>query len=208
MRPQRLSALVVRWVRLYTTGLPRPVAHRRIEEIQADLHDQVVHDRTLGVSDRRIATRIASRMIRGAAADVAWRAHEVRTARTQSTEEQTVETFTLTRSAVRVSASVLAVLAIPFIGMAISKEVEWSIADFVLAGTLLGIIGICIEAAIRRRGNLLIGRHRGRPWCSRRRDRRARRRTGTRTPRSHDDRSRRRRRSPSHPEHPLIARRV
>ena len=155
MRPDRVSALVVRWVRLYTTGLPRPVAQRRIEEIRADVHDQVIHERSLGVSDRRIATWIASRMIRGAAADVAWRAHEVRTARTHSTEEHTMQTVTLTRSAVRVTAFVLAVLAIPFIGTAISNEVTWSITDFVLAGILLSIIGICIEAAFRRRGNLL-----------------------------------------------------
>jgi len=67
-----------------------------------------------------------------------------------------MQTFTFTRSAVRVSAFVLAVLAIPFIGMAISNEVEWSITDFVLAGSLLAIIGICIDTAVRRRGNLLI----------------------------------------------------
>lgn len=156
MRPDRVSAVVLRWVRLYTTGLPRPVAHRRLEEIQADLHDQVIHDRSLGISEPQIATQIASRMIRGAAADAAWRAHEGRTARTHSTKEHTMKTATLTRSAVRVGAFVFAVLAIPFIGMAVSSEVDWSVADFVLAGTLLGIIGICIEAAIRRRGNLLI----------------------------------------------------
>ena len=67
-----------------------------------------------------------------------------------------METVPLTRSAVRVSAFVFAVLAIPFIGMAISNEVKWSITDFVLAGLLLGIIGICIEAAFRRRGNLWV----------------------------------------------------
>jgi hypothetical protein len=55
-----------------------------------------------------------------------------------------------------VSALVLAVPAIPLIGMAASDEVDWSITDFVLAGILLGIIGVCFEAAIRRRGNLFI----------------------------------------------------
>lgn len=67
-----------------------------------------------------------------------------------------METVTLARSAVRVSAFVLAVLAIPLIGMAVSNDVDWSVADFVLAGILLGIIGICIDIAIRRRGNLVI----------------------------------------------------
>lgn len=156
MSPDRVAAAVARWTRLYTTGLPRAVAQRRIEEIQADVHDQITHERTLGVADRRIAPRLASRMVRGAAADVAWRAHEGRTARPHATEEHTMETVTLARSAVRVSAFVLAVLAIPLIGMAVSNEVDWSVADFVLAGALLGIIGICIDIAIRRRGNLVI----------------------------------------------------
>lgn len=156
MRPDRVSAVVLLWVRLYTTGLPRPVAHRRVEEIRADLHDQVIHERSRGVSEARIATQIASRMVRGAAADAAWRAHEGRIARTRSTKGQTMKTVTLTRSAVRVSAFVLAVLAIPFIGMAVSSEVDWSAADFVLVGALLGIIGVCVEAAMRRRGNLFI----------------------------------------------------
>ena len=67
-----------------------------------------------------------------------------------------MKTVTLTRSAVRVSAFILAVLAIPFVGMAVSNDVEWSLTDFVLAGILLGIIGVCIEAAIQRRGNLFV----------------------------------------------------
>ena len=146
-------------------------------------------------------------MIRGAAADVAWRAHQVRTARTHSAKEHTMETVPLTRSAVRVSAFVFAVLAIPFVGMAISNGVKWSITDFVLAGLLLGIIGICIEAAFRQTREPVGRRHRGRPRCSRRRDRRDRRRAWPRPPRSHDDRCRRRSRRPSPPAHPLKAQR-
>lgn len=161
MSPERVAAVVARWVRLYSAGLPRPVAHRRIDEILADLHEQTTHERSRGVTEPRIARRLASRMLRGAAADVAWRAHTTRNARRHATEAPTIKehsmgTTTFATSAVRVGAFVLAILAIPLVGTAVSSEFDWSVADFVLAGILLGIIGICIDAAIRRRGNLLI----------------------------------------------------
>ena len=73
MRPERTADLVRRWVRLYTRGLPTPVAERRIEEIDADLLEHIAHERAEGVADRRIAFGIASRLIRGLPADAAWR---------------------------------------------------------------------------------------------------------------------------------------
>ncbi|MFP5487220.1 MAG: hypothetical protein ACLGHQ_02790 [Acidimicrobiia bacterium] len=153
-------AVIVTWVRLYTAGLSRPVAARRLDEIRADLHDQVVHERTLGVRESRIAVRLASRTIRGAAADVTWRAREVRSTHTrptheQPTQERAMKATPFITSAARVSAVVIAVLAIPLIGTATSDEVQWSVVDFVLAGTLLGIVGVCIEVAVQRRGNVV-----------------------------------------------------
>ena len=74
MTPERMAALVARWVRFYTRGLPTPIAQRRIDEIDADLHDQIAHERAAGTSDRRIALSILSRMVRGLAADTSWRA--------------------------------------------------------------------------------------------------------------------------------------
>lgn len=156
MRSDRACAAVMWWVRLYTAGLPRPVADRRLEEIRADLHDHVDHQRSLGISERKIATHITSRMIRGAAADATWRARTSRAARSQMTMERAVKTATFTRSAVRVSALVFAVLAVPLIGTAISDDVEWSVTDFVLAGTMVGAIGACAETAIHRRGNVVV----------------------------------------------------
>ena len=69
MTPERMAELVARWVRLYTRNLPPPIARRRIDEIDADLHDHVAHERAHGTKDRRIALTIAARMIRGMAAD-------------------------------------------------------------------------------------------------------------------------------------------
>jgi len=71
--PERTAALVTRWVRFYTRGLPMPIAERRIGEIDADLHDHIAHGRAHGTSDRRIALGILSRMARGLAADASWR---------------------------------------------------------------------------------------------------------------------------------------
>jgi lysylphosphatidylglycerol synthetase-like protein (DUF2156 family) len=83
MRPEWTAALVARWVRWYTRGLPAEVAERRTGEIAADLHDHVAHDRAAGVPDRRIALGILSRLVRGLEADAAWRGrHAVRTHRT------------------------------------------------------------------------------------------------------------------------------
>ena len=73
MTPERMAALVARWVRFYTRDLPPPVAERRIDEIDADLHDHIAHERAGGTGDRRIALGIAARMLRGLAADASWR---------------------------------------------------------------------------------------------------------------------------------------
>ena len=55
MTPERMAGLVARWVRLYTRDLPAPVAQRRIDEIDADLHDHIAHERAAGTE--RLAHR-------------------------------------------------------------------------------------------------------------------------------------------------------
>jgi hypothetical protein len=70
---QRATRLVTRWVRCYTRRLPGPLAERRIDEIDADLHDHIAHEHSRGTSDRRIALRVLSRMARGIPADATWR---------------------------------------------------------------------------------------------------------------------------------------
>lgn len=73
MTPERVVALVAWWVRLYTRRLPGPVAARRVDEVDADLHDHVADGRARGTSDLRIALSILSRMARGLTADLLWR---------------------------------------------------------------------------------------------------------------------------------------
>jgi hypothetical protein len=92
MTPERMAALVARWVRLYTRDLPNPMAQRRVDEIDADLHDHIAHERANGISDRRIALGIASRMLRGLAADAAWRGQHASAAAHPSTLEKAMKT--------------------------------------------------------------------------------------------------------------------
>jgi hypothetical protein len=155
MTPERMAELVARWVRFYTRDLPTPIAQRRIDEIDADLHDQIAHERGNGLSDRRIARDIASRMVRGLVADVAWRGREAKVPAHLSTLEETMKTNKpLFRSAVRVAIGVALILSLPAVAMLITDEVVWSLPDFVLAAVLLTVIGVALELAVRKAGNL------------------------------------------------------
>lgn len=155
MTPERTAELVARWVRLYTRDLPTPIAQRRVDEIGADLHDHIAHERANEISDRRIALGIASRMVRGLAADVAWRGRHARAAARPSTVEEAMKTSkTFSRSAVRVTLGVAFVLSLPLVAMLITDDVVWSLADFAAAGVLLATIGVVLELALRRVGNL------------------------------------------------------
>jgi hypothetical protein len=151
MTPERTAGVVRRWVRFYTRDLPRPVAERRADEIESDLHEHVEHARADGIGERRIALGIASRLVRGLAADVAWRGRQTKTA---STREESMKTGKpLSRSVARVAVGVAIVLSVPLVGMLLSEDVAWSVADFVAAGVLLAVIGTAFELAVRRAGN-------------------------------------------------------
>ena len=61
---------------------------------------------------------------------------------------------TLYRSAVRVVLGVALVLSLPLVAMFFTDEVVWSLADFVVAGILLATVGVALELAVRKAGNL------------------------------------------------------
>jgi hypothetical protein len=155
MTPERMAELVARWVRFYTRDLPIPIAQRRVDEIEADLHDHIAHERANGTGDRRIALSIASRMVRGLAADASWRGRRAKAAARPSTLEETMKVSkTAYRSALRVALGVAFILSLPFVAMLVTDDVVWSLADFVAAGVLLAVIGVVLELALRRAGNL------------------------------------------------------
>ena len=140
MTPERMAELVARWVRFYTRKLPPPVAQRRIDEIEADLHDHIAHERAHGTNDRRIALSIAARMLRGLPADVSWRRRKM--------------SRTAYRPAVRVALATAFIL-LPLVAMQITDEVNWGLFDFVSAGVLLGGAGLLLHRlAARKAGNI------------------------------------------------------
>ena len=152
MTPERLAALVARWVRLYTRSLPEQEARRRIDEIAADLHDHVSHERARGTGDRRIACSIGVRMLRGMAADASWRRE--RKHRHPATEDHMGPTHPARRSVVRVALATALVLLVPLVTMLVSDEADWGVLDFVFAGALVAGAGLLIEVAVRSRGTV------------------------------------------------------
>jgi hypothetical protein len=63
---------------------------------------------------------------------------------------------TVHRSAVRVALGVALILSLPFVAMRVTSGVVWSLADFVLAAVLLTTLGVSLELAMRKAGNLRI----------------------------------------------------
>jgi hypothetical protein len=152
MTAERMAELVARWVRFYTRNLPPPIAQRRIDEIDADLHDHIAHERTHGTDDRRIALSIAARMVRGLAADASWRGQTI----AQASARKGVMKMSKPayRSAARVALATALILLLPLVAMQITDEVHWGLADFVLAGVLLGGSGLLLELAVRKPGKI------------------------------------------------------
>jgi hypothetical protein len=76
---RRASALVRRWVALYTRGLTPDVREARREEIEADLWSQTEDQRRSGALSGAGSTAILSRLVRGLWADITWRLDQRRT---------------------------------------------------------------------------------------------------------------------------------
>jgi hypothetical protein len=150
MTPERTARLVAWWVRRYTRDLPDAVADRRIGEIDADLHDHIAHERAAGTSDRRIALGIASRMLRGTAADAVWRG----SARSRTSNHK--EGTSMRKPATRVALVTACILLVPLVGMLVTDDWNWGPGDFVLAALLLGGSGLLLEQAIRNPRNVVL----------------------------------------------------
>jgi hypothetical protein len=132
-----MARLVMWWVRRYTRDLPPEAAARRADEIAADLHDHVAHERGAGTGERRIALQIVSRMVRGLPADTAWRRrHRPATGR---------------QPVARAAWATAAILLVPA-GAMLSGGAAWGPLDFLLAGALLMGTMLALQAAADRTG--------------------------------------------------------
>jgi hypothetical protein len=147
MTPERVAELVARWVRFYTRDLAGPIAQRRIAEIDADLHDHIAQERAAGTSEPRIALEIGSRMIRGLAADAAWRGR-------QAKDKAAGTRSPVHRSVVRVTLVTAFILLVPLVAMQFTGEVVWTVSDFLVAGALLGGTGLALDLALTKGGNV------------------------------------------------------
>ncbi|QFU88270.1 hypothetical protein [Amycolatopsis sp. YIM 10] len=140
MNPDRTAALVRRWARFYTRGLPAPVAERRIAELDADLHDHLAYERAARTGGTRIALGLLSRMIRGLPADLSWRGQHLQD-RFPTVEEAMKKQKNAYRSAVGVALAAALILlwgmgAVGVIG------VEGDRADLMYFGVLaVGVAG-------------------------------------------------------------------
>ncbi len=148
MTPERIAAVVLLWARLYTRRLPEQDARRRVDELCADVHDHISHERSCGTGEHRIAGSIAVRMLRGMAADVSWR-HEL-TRQCQTQEEHPMRPTG--RSVTRVALVTVLLLLIPLTLMLLGEGTDWGVFDFVFAGAIIAGAGLLIELAVRSRG--------------------------------------------------------
>jgi hypothetical protein len=155
MTPERMVSLVGRWVRFYTRGLPTPIAQRRADEIDADLHDHIAHERARGITDRRIALSVLSRMVRGIAADAAWRGQQARSVTRHVSEEAMRNQKRAYRSTVRVAVVTAFLLMVPLVAMQFTGEVVWTLSDFVFTGVLIAGTGLVYELAARKAPNIV-----------------------------------------------------
>ena len=149
MKPELIARIVARWVRRYTRRLPADVAARRAEEVDADVADQIEHERALGSRDRRIAREILSRALRGAAADVSWRRDDASAARGRGV----APAGALVRDARAVATVTGILLLVPLIAMQLGGGVEWTAFDFAAAAALLGSAGMLLRIGWRRAGS-------------------------------------------------------
>ena len=84
----RAPSTVLAWCTWYTRGLADDVATERHDEIAADLHDHRVDALRRDEPAGRHARAVVTRALLGAPADLSWRSHQLRIARSARRQEK------------------------------------------------------------------------------------------------------------------------
>jgi hypothetical protein len=84
----RTTSAVLAWCDWYTRGLPDDVAAERRDELAADLHDHRLDAMRRDEVDGRHARAVVARALLGAPADLSWRSHQLRIARSARRQEK------------------------------------------------------------------------------------------------------------------------
>ena len=87
----RTTSAVLAWCDWYTRGLPDDVASARRDELTADLHDHRVDASRRDEVDGRLARAVVARALLGAPADLSWRSHQLRIARSARRQEKQMD---------------------------------------------------------------------------------------------------------------------
>lgn len=87
----RTTSAVLAWCDWYTRGLPYDVASARRDELAADLHDHRVDASLRDEVDGRLARAVVARALLGAPADLSWRSHQLRIARSARRQEKQMD---------------------------------------------------------------------------------------------------------------------
>jgi hypothetical protein len=150
----RTTALVIRWVAVYTRSLDPAVAARRQAELASDIWEQRAHARQVGAPDPLVALSILRRAVTGVPADLLWRHHQLAAARGRPRQQRGWQlTSTRTRALARTWWLVLAALFIPLYGYGAfgimnfdtSTDPWWPKLWY--TGALVMIIGAVLTAA-------------------------------------------------------------
>lgn len=67
------AALALRWVRIYSLGLPAQIRQRRLQQIESDAWEQEADSLRNGLGPTRASFDIFERTLRGVPADILWR---------------------------------------------------------------------------------------------------------------------------------------
>jgi hypothetical protein len=148
------TALVLRWVAVYTHRLDPEVAARRQAELASDLWEQRAHARQVGAPDPLVALSILRRAVAGMPADLHWRHHQLAAAHGRPLgQRRWPMASTRTRALARTWWLVLAALLVPLyvlgafgiMGLDTSTDPWWPKLWY--TGALVMIVGAALIAA-------------------------------------------------------------